>query len=258
MYDFSRSFLTFRIDTLAKPPQTVSHKPPFSLNNARIQLDCVCEITERSTGIVHQFVLGVNCKTERVGVAGDIWTSPNADFVPIVSVDQFLNIKTYAWIGQEQGVLLHGAGTQQPDRQVGNSRDAFDRLTIHLQKADSRQLHSADEICSAAFSHTPIVARTAYSTERYQVALIYPVKTLNINERDGIYQTDTGPILWPNLNNNPSDLIQGFDLAFTAFNSPTWIEWIVRRPVEVPGGSTVYHYSQPIRQDGIENVLFAL
>ena len=25
--DFSRSFLTFRIDTLKKPPQTVSHKP---------------------------------------------------------------------------------------------------------------------------------------------------------------------------------------------------------------------------------------
>ncbi len=34
--DFSRSFLTFRIDTLKKPPQTVSQQPPYSLNNARI------------------------------------------------------------------------------------------------------------------------------------------------------------------------------------------------------------------------------
>ena len=44
--DFSRSFLTFRIDTLKKPPQTVSHQPPYSLNNARIQLDCVCDVTD--------------------------------------------------------------------------------------------------------------------------------------------------------------------------------------------------------------------
>ena len=82
--DFSCSFLTFRIDTLKKPPQTVSHKPPYSLNNARIQLDCVCDITEISTNVTQRFVMGVNCKTERVGVTSDIWLKPNADFVPIV------------------------------------------------------------------------------------------------------------------------------------------------------------------------------
>lgn len=35
--DLARSFLTFRIDLTKQPAITVSHKPPFSLNNARIQ-----------------------------------------------------------------------------------------------------------------------------------------------------------------------------------------------------------------------------
>ena len=48
--NFQRSFLTFRIDTEKKPPQTVSHPPPFSLNNARIQLDCRLRITGHESG----------------------------------------------------------------------------------------------------------------------------------------------------------------------------------------------------------------
>ena len=48
--DFARSFITFRIDTLKKPPLTVSHKPPFPLNNARIQVDCRLEVVEKPSG----------------------------------------------------------------------------------------------------------------------------------------------------------------------------------------------------------------
>ena len=66
--DFSRSFLTFRIDTEKKPPRTVSHQPPYSLNNARIQLDCRCQISDLASGQSASFVLGASCKTERVGV----------------------------------------------------------------------------------------------------------------------------------------------------------------------------------------------
>ena len=97
--DFACSFLTFRIDTLAKVPQTVSHPPPFSLNNARIQVECRCVVTETATGWSETFVLGANCKTERVGVERDIWTEPNADFVPVYSSTRFMNLKTYARTG---------------------------------------------------------------------------------------------------------------------------------------------------------------
>ena len=66
------------------------------MNNARIQIDSVCRITERAGGRAHTFVLGGNCKTERVGAERDLFLEPNADFIPIFSDDTFMHIKTFA------------------------------------------------------------------------------------------------------------------------------------------------------------------
>jgi len=256
--DFSRSFLTFRIDTLKKPPQTVSHQPPYSLNNARIALDSVCDITEKSTGKVRRFAQGVSCKTERVGVPGEIWLVPNADFVPVVSSEQFLTIKTYAYIGQEKTVMLYGLNKPQPDRQTGKTADAFDSLKIHVQESPATWLETPKAIIAATFANIPLVACTEYETDRYSVAVWYPVKTFNVNERDDVYQTDTGPILFPDLTREPDELVSGFNLAFAAFNCPEWIELIVRVPTKGPGDVMVHHYTEQVRLDGVKNRMFSL
>ena len=253
--DFSRSFLTFRIDTLKKPPTTVTHRPPYSLNNARIQLDCVCEIVEKSTGRSQRFVQGVDCKTEQVGVPRDVWLVPNADFVPIVSVDQYLTIKTYSHIGAEQGVLLFGRNQPQSDRQSGRTADAFDTLRIHIHEVAGEWLDKPVEMIAATYAHHPLTATTEFENDRYQVSLCYPIKTFNVNERDDVYQTDTGPVLFPDLTCEPDELITGLQLAFAAFNSPDWIEFIVRVPTEIPGSpaARVHHYSRSVRLEGVRN-----
>jgi hypothetical protein len=256
--DFSRSFLTFRIDTLKKPPQTVSHAPPYSLNNARIQLDCICELKQPAENRSQTFVLGVSCKTERVGVPRDIWTTPNSDFIPVVSAQRFLNIKTYAFIGHEAGVELHGLGRPQPDRQTGETALAFDRLTIHLQPAPAQELPTPREIIEATYQHRPLVAVTEYRDGPRTVRLTYPIKTFNVNERDDIYQTDTGPLLIPRGDAPFEQQIEGLQLAFGAFNSPDFIELLMRAPTPVPGGARVYHYSEPLRLDGVRNRIYAL
>jgi hypothetical protein len=117
---------------------------------------------------------------------------------------------------------------------------------------------TAAAICDATYGHYPLVASTAWETTRYAVELTYPVKTVNVNERDFIYQTDTGPILWPDLNRAPEELLEGFELAFSAFNGPEWIECLLRVPTEIPGGLQVYHYSRPVRREGVRNSLWRL
>jgi len=256
--DFSRSFLTFRIDTLKKPPQTGSPPPPYTLNNTRTQHDFGCALRATATGRSQTFVLGVSCKTERVGVPRDIWTSPISDFIPVVSTDRFLNIKTYAFIGQEAGVELHGLGRPQPDRQTGDTALAFDRLTIHLHPAPARELLSPRDIIAATYAQLPLVAVTAYQAGPHHIQLTYPVKTFNVNERDDVYQTDTGPILVPRGELPFERQIEGLQLAFGAFNSPGFIEFLLRSPTPVPGGAQVYHYSQPLRLESVHNSLFAL
>ncbi len=253
--NFHRSFVTFRIDTEKKPPQTVSHRPPFSLNNARIQLDCRLRITEHETGETETFVLGANCKTERVGVDRDIWTEPNADFVPIFSDTHFLNLKTYARAGIEVDRYPPG-DTQQPDRQHGRIADTFDQVKIDVCECVAEVLSSPGEIIDATLSGVPLVARTEITSRDYSATVEYPIKTMNANERDGIYQTDTGPVLLPDLSVGPEKLMKTLQLAFVAFNNPNWSEWLVREAVEVMPGISVYHYARPLRIEGRNEVLW--
>lgn len=254
--DFAGSFLTFRIDTERKPPGTVSHQPPYSLNNARIQLECCCEISEKSTGWNEKYVLGASCKTERVGVERDIWTKPNADFVPIFSASGFLNLKTYAQAGQDVDLYPPGSG-KQTDRQTGLHEDVFDSTRIDIVDRPGVLLNSAQEIVEATLSNQPMTARTRIESDRYVATIEYPVKTMNANERDGIFQTDTGPILYPDLTAEPHDLLTQFELAFSAFNCFDWVEFLVRTETEIADGISVYHYSRSVRHNS-QNEVFRL
>ncbi len=254
--DFSRSFLTFRIDALKRPPITASHKPPYSLNNARIQIECRCVVTERATGAAQTFVLGASCKTERVGVERDVWTEPNADFAPVFSGTHFLHLKTYAKRGVDVE-LFGGEGRRQTDRQHGLVADAFDSLKIDLVEAPATEFASAREIVEAALANRPLVARIEIESDRYTAAIDHPVKTINANERDWILQTDTGPILFPDLTREPEEMIVGFELAYAAFNGPDWAEFILRAPTQVAPGIEVYHFSEHRRLDS-RNRVFAV
>lgn len=246
--DFSRSFVTFRLDFNTKPPATVSHQPPYSLNNARIPIECQCRITDRYSGEVQRFVLGASCKTERVGVERHIWTEPNADFAPIFSETHFLNIKTFAQAGMEVDLYPPGSG-KQSERQLGVIAEVFDSVRIDIARCEGRLLECSKSIVNAVLDNEPLVAESTLTTDRYSAVLEYPVKTINANERDWVYQTDTGPHLFPDMSVEPKALLASMQLAYSAFNCPEWTEFLVRVPTEIAEGIRVYHYSRSVRLD---------
>lgn len=252
--DFSRSFLHFRIDVEKKPPKTVSHKPPFTVNNVRVPVECRLSVVEKATGQEQVFVLTSNCKTERVGVERDIWTEPNADVTFVMSQQQFLIIKTWDHCGRK--VMLHPPSLgAQPQRQVGSTQEAFDRLRIDLRMTPGERLDQTDRIVAAILASEPLVARTRMENDRYDATIEYPIKTVNASERDHYYQTDTGPILFPDLDRPPHELIEGLELAFVAHNSPDWAEFILQAPTPIRDGIDVHHYSKPVRRD-VQNQVF--
>ena len=254
--DYARSSLIFRIDTLIKPPITASHKPPFSLNNARILLESSCWITDERDGRTRRFVHGASCKTERVGVERDIWMLPNADFIPIASEERILALKTYARQGDSIPLWPAGRGAQN-ERQEVSLEDAYSGFSVDLTEVDAEPLPDARLIVNAVLAAERLVARTTLTEGPYTAVIEYPVKTINANERDWIYQTDTGPHLFPDLTLPPDDLLGGMQLAFSAFNVPAWTEFIVRAPTKITGDVLVWHFSQPVRLDA-HNEMFRI
>ena len=65
------------------------------------------------TGTTQTFVLGASCKTERVGAERDLFLEPNADFMPVISDDSFMHLKTFARIGPRLRGFLRAAATSR-------------------------------------------------------------------------------------------------------------------------------------------------
>jgi hypothetical protein len=240
--DYARSSLIFRIDTLVKPPITASHKPPFSLNNARILLESSCWITDERDGRTRRFVHGASCKTERV--------------VPIASEERILVLKTYARQGDSIPLWPAGRG-QQNEIQQESLADAYADFNVTLTEVEATPLPDAQAIVNAVLAAERLVARTTLRQGPYTAVIEYPVKTINANERDWIYQTDTGPHLLPDLGRPADDLLTGMRLAFSAFNVPSWIEFIVRVPTQITSDVVVWHYSESVRAD-VQNEMFRI
>jgi hypothetical protein len=254
--DFARSTLTFRIDLDKIPTRTLSHRPPYPMNNARVVLDCRCRIADRVTGRTQTIVLGATCKTERVGADADLWLVPNGDFIPVISDDEFMHIKSFARAGLISKVET--GLTEQPDRLRIPIEGTFERVHLDLVEREGDRLDDAAAIVDAVLANDRLVGIHRFGSERYRVEIEYPVKTINANERDWVYQTDTGPILFPDLDCEPDELLTRLELAFTAANNPSWAEFIVRVRTPIADGVEVYHYSKAVRLDGIVNEFYRI
>lgn len=258
-YDFARSFLRFRVDLAEQAAITLSHKPPTTVNNVRIGIECRCELIHRPSGARQTYALGASCKTERVGAPRGLWLEPNADFCLTLADQEFLIIKN--WQKCNMGVMRFPPSLGvQPERQIGNPREAWVESSVTFREVPvARTLDSVETIIAAIRTDRPIVSHTEYDDGDYRVVIDHPVKTINYSEREGIFQTDTGPILLPDLSParlaaEPS-LIGCFDLAYSAFNASDWAEFIVQAPTPVSAEIAVNHYSRPRQETGTCNVL---
>lgn len=256
--DFNRSFIVFEMDREAKPPKTMSDFRQNSHNRARIQIDSRCQITDRQ-GKSTNYFLGASCKTERVGVGPEVglFIQPNADFRPVMSEEHAVLFKS--WDRNDKGVMLQPASLgPQPERQVVLCREAFYRHSFRLAHAEATHLPHVPSMIEAADQGRPLIARTEYEMAGYGVLLEYPILTFNVSEKHQAYQTDTGPVVFPDLNRPHECVPDTLRLAFSAFNAPNWIEFIVQEPTPVGNGISVNHYSRTEQIIGCRNAIFSL
>jgi hypothetical protein len=260
-FDFSRSFFTFGIDLEKKPPKTISAKPRYPSNFPRVVLEATCELTNRKTKRSKQYILSASCKAENVAEPSGLWMTPNADVCFIVSKDEFVVVKS--WAKKDTVVKLWPPKLGvQPERNSGAVKEGWVSLSIDPCKVNGRLLKTADEVIEATFANQSLVARLEYDDGDYHVRIDHPVKTINVNPKYHYFQTDTGPILLPDLRpariKSAERQIEILDLAFEAFNSPDWAEFVINVPTQVAPGVKVNHYSEFRRIDGMKNAIIAL
>ncbi len=244
--NYARSFVTFRIDMTKQRPITVSQEPPFTVNNARLQVDSRCRIIPGAGGgKPREFVLTASCKGEQVNVPRGMWHEPSADMCMIAGEDEFMVLKS--WDRHKKGVMLHPPSLgEQPERQVCRVAEALDSLTIRLVLVTGRPLRSTDQIIDSVMSGRVLVGQTEFEMQDgSRVVVEYPIKTINVSEQDHYYQIDAGPILLPELDRKQGrNFIGGLQRAFIAHNAPDYAEVIVNVPTPLTRSISVHHYSK--------------
>lgn len=263
LIDFTRSYLRFYIDFENREPISISRPSPVRTNRVRVVLESVCRMTHRPSQATRTYVLSAACKTENVGGSvGELWMQPNADCIFLCGDDgEFAVYKS--WCRNAMGVMLEPPtlGTQ-PERQTFRADDNFDSCHFQLCKVGGIRLDGFDAVAAAILGDRPLVSRIEYVDGDYDVLIEQPVKTINLAERERLFQTDTGPIIVPDLRperiETESHLVGVFDLAYSAFHESDWAEVVLRRPTSVADDTTVNHYSETRLLQPARNSLFEL
>lgn len=221
-------------------------------NEVRFWVESRTRIVDQRTGKTEDYVQCASCKSEDTFAERNLFYEANYDFLPI--------------FGPEYGVIFRRKAWLNPNyRTCKKTQEMWNGPEYHLVESTNYQpLTTPQDIIQATLECRPIVAQTEIHNDETGLRAImeYPVKTLNTRRSDHAYQIDTGPVVFADLGQRPEKLVEIFSLAFVAFNTPHFADFVIEAPTAMgpsheTGKAKVYHYSQRVSL-AAENRLYAI
>lgn len=155
-------------------------------------------------------------------------------------------------------IRTHG-NAERDNITVGDNHGHFLDVHFHIEMVNAEDLDEDEKIVQAALDNRILNGRTRVSddSDRYHAMLEFPIKTMNVNDINNTYQTDTGPILLPNFTSAKERMVERFQLAFVAYNRQDETYFVIQEPTPIVAGSKekVSHYSKVVRVDAQNSVL---
>jgi hypothetical protein len=215
--DYSRSFLTFVTKGRG--------------NNARLQVESECRISEG--GRTQAYYFFASCKSEHTFAKEGLFHADNYDFCGIFSEEEYAIFRTKS---------SHHAGWKEQ----GLWADRFEAVHQHLVRSEGRVLAAPAEMVRASLDNTPLVGRVEIDSPdgAARALLEFPIKTMNANDIETIYQVDTGPLPFPDFGVKAARHIERLFPAYAAYNAPHFADFVLQQPLAVQGGAEVTHYGK--------------
>lgn len=222
-------------------------------NSVRMWIESRTVIINEKSGKEHIYYQGASCKSENTFGEKDLFYKDNYDFLPIFGDGKVLVFRRHA--------------TKRGDRYrtISAMEDMWGADPVIYTPAPEfvEELDTWEKIRDATATGIPVVSRTEFSNPDTGLKAVVecPVKTMNISYPKKMYQVDTGPVAFPDISKNYDPQIDCLSLAFLAFNTDSFTDFVIETetPVSLGGGeeTTVYHYSK-ILSLKTNNKLFAL
>lgn len=222
------------------------------MNSVRMWIESRTIITDLKTGKSTVYYQGGACKSEDTFATKNLFYKDNYDFTPIFGDGKVLVFRRH--VNERKGYrsIKTMAGMWGSDP------------IIRLPAAPViTELDTWEKIQKATISGVPIVTQTEIRNEETGLSAVIecPCKTININNAKKLYQTDTGPVVLPDLTKKYDEPMDSLRLAYIAFNVPDFADFVVEVPTPVMESgkqvASVYHFSE-LQTFTTKNKLFAI
>jgi len=220
-------------------------------NAPRFWVESRCRLIDDTDGTFTDYYQCGSCKSERTFAEKDLFQAPNYDFLPFFSKDYTAIFRRHAYRNDNY-------------IEYRKAEDIWGGNLLEINEAKPVQiLDSNEKIIQATRKCLPIVSQTEIwdSGSKMRAIIECPVKTMNIDEKQCIYQVDTGPILFPDLSKRYERQIEALSLAYVAFNVPHFADFVIEQPTPIIENGKevawVYHYSG-IRSLEAKNVVLCI
>ena len=181
-----------------------------------------------------------SCKSENTFAKANLFIKDNYDFLPVMGPEEWLIFRRTAYLSPKY-------------RQIRKFETIWGKPNVKVRETSKVSvLDTFEKIRDAAAGSQPIVALTEIQNVEtgWKAVIEHPVKTLNVSLEKPLYQTDTGPVAFPDLSKAYDPLIDCLRLAFVAFNAPHFADFVIEQPTPVIENKQekcqIYHYSNPI------------
>ncbi len=223
IYDYSRSFVTFTTRGRG--------------NNARLQIESVCNLTDKTSGQTTEYVFFASCKSEDTFAKSNLFYEDNYDFCGIFASEEYAIFRTKS---------THTDGF----RETGLWKNRFENVHFQLVKQTGHMLETPADIVQSTLKGIPIIGRVEIGNESFSAVLEFPIKTMNVNDIQNLYQIDTGPIAFPDFDITPTHPIERLSPAYVAYNAPHFADFVIQQPLAIHANSRetiqVTHYSKRV------------
>lgn len=202
-------------------------------NEVRFWVESRTRIIDEETGQSEDYLQVGSCKSEATFAEKDLLYKDNYDFLPI--------------FGPEWDIVYRRKASLNPHyKEIRKAKELFGGLKHYLVEGkEVEELTTNTAILQTTYDFVPIVSQTEIWNEQTKLRAILecPVKTINTHRERDIYQVDTGPLAFPDLNQRHERYVDGIALAFVVFNAPHFADFVLEVPTQV-GGEQIHHYSE--------------
>ncbi len=181
-----------------------------------------------------------SCKSENTFAKKNLLMEDNYDFMPIYG-------------GEDLLILRRHADARDRYRELRKVKQVWGEPVMRLHHGKTvRELKTFEEIRDVTATDTPLVAQTEITNakSRLRCLMEYPVKTMNIDRNNSIWQVDTGPVAFPDLTRRFDPFVDSVRLAFAVFNAADFCDFVIEQPTPIKRDdqevAQVYHYSNPV------------